>query len=247
MKVILTGSTGTIGSRVLQDCLANPKITSIVALSRRPLSAEVASHPKLHVIIQQDFSTYTPSQLRNELSGASACIWSLGVRIGQVNTIEEARKVEVLATLAAAQTFADNLASTLSTGEKFRFVYVSGALGETDQEKKLWYLQDARRLKGETENGLMALNEDCRKNGCRFEGYVVRPGMVTTAKEKEGVVMSLLNASKIMYSSAIRVDELAATMVELATKGSELRTWNNCDMVSFGREILKQMGSKAVS
>jgi hypothetical protein len=74
MKIILTGSTGGIGSEVLQQCLQHLSITSIVALSRRPLPASVANNPKLKVVIMEDFLSYNDSLLR-QLDGSQACIW----------------------------------------------------------------------------------------------------------------------------------------------------------------------------
>lgn len=74
MKVILTGSTGTIGGEVLQHCLRNPAFTSIIALQRRPFGANVPNDPKLKVVILKDFSSY-PEDIIEELRGADACIW----------------------------------------------------------------------------------------------------------------------------------------------------------------------------
>lgn len=71
MKVILTGSTGFIGAGVLQSCIANPSITSIVALTRRPLEI---NNSKLHNIIQKDFLNYDKEVL-DQLKGAEACVW----------------------------------------------------------------------------------------------------------------------------------------------------------------------------
>ena len=73
-KIILTGATGFIGSEVLKQCLAHPSVTSVVALSRRPLPEPIAKHPKLEVIIHEDFSSYSSTLLKN-LAGATACIW----------------------------------------------------------------------------------------------------------------------------------------------------------------------------
>ena len=72
MKIILTGSTGFIGSEVLSLALAHPGITSIVALSRRPLPS--ASHPKLRVVVMSDFLEYSPEVLE-ALEGAEGGIW----------------------------------------------------------------------------------------------------------------------------------------------------------------------------
>ncbi len=71
MKVIVTGSTGTVGSAVLQQCIENPAVTSVVALTRRPLEVK---DPKLNNIIHKDFLNYDEEVLK-QLKGAQACIW----------------------------------------------------------------------------------------------------------------------------------------------------------------------------
>ena len=71
MKVILSGPTGFIGSEVLEQCIQNSSITSIVALSRRELPVD---SPKLSVIVVKDFISYTDSVLK-EIKTAEACIW----------------------------------------------------------------------------------------------------------------------------------------------------------------------------
>lgn len=73
MKVILLGSTGFIGKAVLDQCLKNSAITSIIALSRRELP-EQAVNPKLTVVIVEHFKFYSDSVLEH-LKGADACIW----------------------------------------------------------------------------------------------------------------------------------------------------------------------------
>lgn len=73
MKVILTGSTGFMGKEVLDQCLKNPSITSIIALSRRNLPG-VPANPKLTVVIIEDFKLY-PESVLEQLKGADACIW----------------------------------------------------------------------------------------------------------------------------------------------------------------------------
>lgn len=71
MKVILSGPTGFIGREVLEQCLQNSSITSIVALSRRELPVNSA---KLIVIIVKDFLSYRDSVLQHT-KAAEACIW----------------------------------------------------------------------------------------------------------------------------------------------------------------------------
>ena len=74
MKVILTGVTDFIGSEVLTQCCANPAITSIIALTRRPLSADITKDPQVQIIVMKDFTTY-PKEVVEQLEGADAYIW----------------------------------------------------------------------------------------------------------------------------------------------------------------------------
>ena len=78
MKVILTGPTGFIGSEVLTQLLAHPSITSILAVSRRPLPT---TDPKLKTVLLQDFTAW-PSSVLDECAGADACIWAMGLEHG---------------------------------------------------------------------------------------------------------------------------------------------------------------------
>lgn len=75
MRVILLGSTGYIGKGVLNQCLKNPAITSIVALSRRQ-HPELAKDPdpRITVVIIENFKIYRDSILE-QLKDADACIW----------------------------------------------------------------------------------------------------------------------------------------------------------------------------
>ena len=74
MKIILTGSSGLIGTEVLTQAISNPNITSIVVLSRKPLPEQVTSNSKVNVVIIEDFTSYTPDVLK-QLEGADGCVW----------------------------------------------------------------------------------------------------------------------------------------------------------------------------
>lgn len=73
MKVIITGSTGFIGKSVFAQCLKNPAITALIALSRRDLP-EAETNSKLKVVIMKDFNFY-PDDVLELMRGADACIW----------------------------------------------------------------------------------------------------------------------------------------------------------------------------
>lgn len=161
MKIILTGTTGFIGQEVLAQCLSNPSITSLVALTRRDSHYHYPSTvSKLHVHLMQDgdFLSYSDPELIKAIQGADACIWSLGIVPSQAKKDEELnRRVSVDYTVAAAKAFqeafgfsevnSDANMINPARNKRFRFVYVSGFLAERDQSKSLWFAQDLRRIR----------------------------------------------------------------------------------------------------
>lgn len=74
MKILIVGASGMIGSEVLIQCLAHPRISSVVAFVRRELSAHVSDHPKLETVLIKDFSVWPEDVLRAH-KDAAAMIW----------------------------------------------------------------------------------------------------------------------------------------------------------------------------
>lgn len=74
MRVVLTGVTGFIGAEVLDQAINHPSITSIICVTRRPLSESTRSNSKIQEIIHEDLSSW-PDNLVAKLEGAEACIW----------------------------------------------------------------------------------------------------------------------------------------------------------------------------
>ena len=74
MKVIVTGATGSAGQHVIKHCLANQRITKVCVLTRTGLPGEIESHPKVDLVMHQDFTHYSDYLIRR-LEGARACIW----------------------------------------------------------------------------------------------------------------------------------------------------------------------------
>ncbi|KAK5994283.1 hypothetical protein PT974_04755 [Cladobotryum mycophilum] len=174
MKVIITGATGLVGSSLLHDCISNSEITHIFALTRKPLSQELAASQKLTVIIHDEFLDYPPELLK-QLVGAEACLWALGGRRPQFPDAETFRKVSVDYTLTAAQAFIAYPAPHLPYGQKFRFVFCSGKNAEWDQTKRLTFMEETRKVKGQCEKGLCDL-EDANKD--LFEVFAVQPAVI---------------------------------------------------------------------
>ncbi|KAL8652906.1 MAG: hypothetical protein Q9226_004069 [Calogaya cf. arnoldii] len=223
MKIILTGPTGHIGSNVLRAAIAHPAITSIVAFSRRQLPTSFPDpRDKLNVIIQSDFTSYSDETLE-ACAGAEACIWGMGV-----GNMETSRSVIVDSTLAAAKAFVD--AKLAGEGRKFRFVQLSGMFVEKDRKKKLWFLDEARKIRGETEVELMKMQKE------RSEALVVhvaRPGGVTA---RDSLFPALLEP----LARLINVDDLAAKMLDVAINGHSNQTLEVDVLRNEGKRLRKQ-------
>ncbi len=74
MKILIVGATGTIGREVLNECLAHPEITSIVAFSRRELPSDVSANEKLQCVTVKDFKEWPKAILETHVD-AAAMIW----------------------------------------------------------------------------------------------------------------------------------------------------------------------------
>lgn len=141
MKVVLTGSTGFIGTEILRQCLQNPSINSVIALVRREMPEQ--NNPKLKQLIMKDddFLNY-PDSIKAELEAADALIWALG-SVSFPNE-EVMRKVSVDYNVAAGKAFAAIGADAHKT---VRLVWVSGKLVEQDQSSKLWFMDHFRHVR----------------------------------------------------------------------------------------------------
>lgn len=219
MKVILLGSTGFIGKEVLAQCLKNPAITSLVALSRRDLP-EAATHSKLSVVIVKDFKSYPDSALE-QLKDADAAIWSIGTY-----------NWDPVVELEYPEAFQQALSKVLDGKKTFRYVYLGGAFTETDQEKTLWFLTEGRRMRGLAETKLFQF----AKQNQSVEPYVVKPAAVLP---KDGRTTALLGYL-LGETMTVRGDELGAVMADLAVNGGSEQVVLNKGIVERGRELLRQ-------
>jgi uncharacterized protein YbjT (DUF2867 family) len=79
MKLIITGATGLVGTEAIRQSLKNPKISSVIALSRRPVTVpedigDEQITDKLKSLVLKDFTQY-PEDVKAQLADADACIW----------------------------------------------------------------------------------------------------------------------------------------------------------------------------
>jgi len=79
MKLIVAGASGFVATEVIRQSLSIPKITSVIAIARRPVSAPLnlgqgADASKLHSVVLDNYDSY-PDDTTKQLAGADACIW----------------------------------------------------------------------------------------------------------------------------------------------------------------------------
>lgn len=63
MKLIIAGASGFVATEVIHQSLGIPKITSVIAIARRPVSTPLnlgqgADVSKLHSVVLDDYGSY---------------------------------------------------------------------------------------------------------------------------------------------------------------------------------------------
>ncbi|GAA3562303.1 epimerase [Nonomuraea rosea] len=150
MRVILFGATGMVGRGVLRECLADDRVTEVLAVGRSPVGPV---RGKLRELRHDDLLDL--SAIEGELAGYDACFFCLGVSSAGMSE-RDYRLITYDFTLSVAGTLA-----RLSPGSTF--VYVSGA-GTDANGRAMW-----ARVKGATENALLDLP---------LRAYMFRPGFI---------------------------------------------------------------------
>ncbi|OKL61417.1 hypothetical protein UA08_03681 [Talaromyces atroroseus] len=197
------------------------------ALSRRDLNI---SHAKLRVMIvdNDDFFLHHPPELLSHVQDADACIYCLGTNV-PVRPAELNRKINFEFAISTARRFSAE--KSRSTGSRpFKFVYLSGALPEKDETKKLWFLADNRRMRGQLENELLRLDAETRPGGL-FEVYIARPGFV----QPQGAWLRTWVVGKL--ANSIMMHHLAASMLQVALEGHSGPIVENEELNGIGRRV----------
>ncbi|MGH8817907.1 MAG: oxidoreductase [Achromobacter pestifer] len=148
MKLLLIGSTGLVGQHVLDQALADPRVTRVVSIARRPLPA----HAKL-LTPQVDFDRLPQDA---DWWHADAVICTLGTTMRAAGSQAAFRKVDHDYPLAVAR-----LARQHGTP-----AYVLNSAIGADASSRFFY----NRVKGEVERDLTALGFASLT--------VVRPGLI---------------------------------------------------------------------
>jgi len=133
MRLLLVGGTGLVGSEVLRLALADPRISHIIAPTRRPLP----SHHKLeNPVIDFDAISENAS-----IWHADAVICTLGSTMAKAGSQQAFRRVDFdyplkvarLALMHGARSFGLNSATGATAGSRFFYMRTKGEVEEAIQ------------------------------------------------------------------------------------------------------------------
>jgi uncharacterized protein YbjT (DUF2867 family) len=220
MKVVVFGATGMVGQGVLRECLLDPGVEAVLAVTRTPLAE---TNAKLRQIVHEDFTDF--SGVAEHLTGWDACFFCLGISsVGMKEA--DYRRVTYDFTMAAA-----NVLAAHNPG--MTFVFVSGA--STDSSEKgpsMW-----ARVKGQTENALMRLPFKA--------SYMFRPGYIQPmhgVKSKTWVYRLFYALFAPLYpllrrlapSYVTSTEAIGRAMLRVAREGTDQRVLENADIDRLG-------------
>lgn len=98
LRVVVFGATGTTGAQVVRQCLADPRVAQVRAVTRRELGR---THRMPREVRVTDFATL--SDIGDALADVDACFYCLGVSSRNVTDEQEYRRITVDHPVAAAR------------------------------------------------------------------------------------------------------------------------------------------------
>jgi uncharacterized protein YbjT (DUF2867 family) len=205
MKVALFGATGMVGAGALLECLADPRVESVLVVSRTTADR---THPKIREVLHPDFFDYTT--LKTAFASCDACFFCLGVSaIGMSEAAYSQLTYDL--TLAAATTM-------VVANPRMTFCYISGVgTDSTERGKTMW-----ARVKGRTENALLALPFKA--------AFMFRPGYIQPVegvRSKTGWYQAVYNVLAPTYpllrrlfpGSVTTTANLGRALIQVAASG----------------------------
>jgi uncharacterized protein YbjT (DUF2867 family) len=140
LRVILTGATGLVGEGVLLECLQNPAVERVLAVSRRSCGVV---HPKLTECLVADFTKL--DTVEQQLTGYDACFYCAGISSSGLSE-EQYTRITYDTPLHFAQVL-------LRLNPQMVFCHVSGSQTDSSEKGRMMWA----RVKGKAENALMRM------------------------------------------------------------------------------------------
>ncbi len=216
MNVVIFGATGMVGSGVLQECLDDERVESVLVVGR---SSCGITHTKLREVIHRNFFGF--SEIERILASYDTCFFCLGVSAAGLSEKEYHRLTFEL-TLAAAETL-------VASNPDYTFCYVSGTgTDSTERGRFMW-----ARVKGKTENHLLTMSF---KAAFMFRPAFIQPLKGVRSKTKlyqvfytlTGPVFPLLRRLFPQYVTT--TETLGRAMIQVAAEGHSKRVIENRDI-----------------
>lgn len=216
MTIIVTGATGLIGAEVLRQALSDNSIDEVIALVR---SAPEVQHPKIKVLLHNDFNDY--AVVAPYFSNADAIIWCLGISQTQVSR----KKYEEI-TFDYTKACGD---FCRRINPSIRFVFVSGDGADRTEKSGTLF----KKLKGKAENALL---QPGLANVIIARPDAVRP---RHRNKKAPFLYKLVYplfplVEKFAPHKIIWSDVLARALLSLAKNGYETNTLENVTLRKLG-------------
>lgn len=214
-KILITGASGMVGSLILQYCLEDSKIDTIISLVREPSGQ---NNPKLKEIVCSSFTDYAHCQ--KEFKDVSVVYFCIGVYTGAVQR-KAFRQITVDYPIALAKV-------VFKHSPKAHFCLLSGSGADRTEKSTMMFAQD----KGVAENQLSAIGFS------KF--YTFRPGYiypVTPRKEPNftyRLARWLYPLLKAMGPSAsITSEALAQAIFSIGQTSQDQEVFENKDMIYY--------------
>lgn len=211
-----------IGKAVLLECLEDERVEKVLCIVRNDPGVR---HPKLEVIVHDDFETL--GELSDRVKGYHACFYAVGIPSTGLSE-EKYEYVTHDLTLKAAEML-------LRNNSDLSFCFVSGAGTDSSEKgRSMW-----ARIKGKTENAIQNLP---------FKSvYCFRPAFILPKKG----VRSKVRMYRIMYALAwplyplLRLFpsitctsvQLGRAMINAVDFGSDKVILESRDIVRLGRHV----------
>ncbi|KAF5651392.1 uncharacterized protein FTJAE_139 [Fusarium tjaetaba] len=235
MKLIVVGATGYIGAGILRQALARSDVTSVVAVTRRPLEQTAT---KLQNVIVPDYGAYSPAA-KEAFAGAGACIWTVGVTPSHAFRMdpEEVRKVCQDYTMLGLEAMRSS-----GLARPFRVAYLSAVAVPRDINKTMWFAPKFRRIRGTAENQVV---EFAKASDGAVEAVIAKPGHVPV---QGGILVTALTAISrplgIGVTEAVVLDDLAIALVDQVVHGIEKDPLWPADLNRLAQQVKDKKGLK---
>ena len=220
MKALVLGPTGVVGDAIVREALQDPRITSIAAVTRRPLKHR---DPRLSVVEHRDFSDFKP--LDRLLAPTDVILCALGLSWYQARGEAHYRQITHDYVMACARA-----ASVANPAMRFCFVSGHGAGANSSQA---W-----ARIKAETERDLEATF------GSRL--HVFRPGYIYPKAGRDTrywgdvVMMPFMPFRSAMSRWITDSDEVARAVLHAANGGTVPSPATNIDIIAAAAAYERQ-------